>query len=225
MVLIAIVFAIVWLGMSLAFCITRRQLDPLSAHNRDNKPLIAKKNKKQKFEEYWGEMDDTANSMTGLRESELSSSSSGGGGSRGKAYDNLHLPPVTRQTLLEEENNKNRALSSQEHAKIMEAAAVVFEQKTSAGSVEVSGAGACTPEREKASSSSSSSSAVASSADVKKKEKKVKVKSTPSVAVVSDASAATSEIITSPIEDNDFNDSTNTDNGSKVYVSTNSTTV
>ena len=56
--LIALILLMVWLALSTAYCLTRRK------PNKDEKAV--RKTRQQKFEEYLGEIDDTAHSATAL---------------------------------------------------------------------------------------------------------------------------------------------------------------
>lgn len=62
-VLICLILVILWLGLSMAYCISRG--DPKTeARGR------SKKSRRQKFEEYWGDVDESAHSTTGLNPSD-----------------------------------------------------------------------------------------------------------------------------------------------------------
>jgi len=54
--LISLILLMVWLALSIAYCLTRKK------PYKDQ--LAARKARQQKFEEYWGEVDDTAHSAT-----------------------------------------------------------------------------------------------------------------------------------------------------------------
>jgi hypothetical protein len=81
MTLIAMVLVIIWLALSTAYCITRGYNNP-RLHGRapqsrtggggggGNGGAPGSKSRRQKFEEYWGEIDDSTNSVTSLRPSE-----------------------------------------------------------------------------------------------------------------------------------------------------------
>jgi len=56
--LVALILLMVWLALSTAYCLTRRK--------PGNEKKIVRKSRQQKFEEYWGEIDDTAHSSTAL---------------------------------------------------------------------------------------------------------------------------------------------------------------
>lgn len=58
-VLVSLVLVIIWLGLSLAYCMSRG--DPVPLHKGR-----AKKSRRQKFEEYWGDIEDSAHSTTGF---------------------------------------------------------------------------------------------------------------------------------------------------------------
>ena len=64
--LIALVMVIIWLAVSTAFCITRQGSDPRLQKKKKN----SKKSRRQKFEEYWGEMDESTNSTTAFNPSD-----------------------------------------------------------------------------------------------------------------------------------------------------------
>lgn len=66
--LTALVMVIIWLAVSTAFCITRQGNDPRLHSNKKKKN--PKKSRRQKFEEYWGEMDESTNSTTGFNPSD-----------------------------------------------------------------------------------------------------------------------------------------------------------
>lgn len=78
MTLIAMVLVIIWLALSTAYCITRGYNNP-RAHGRAMTGTGGgrggpgggnSKSRRQKFEEYWGEMDESTSSVTSLRPSE-----------------------------------------------------------------------------------------------------------------------------------------------------------
>jgi hypothetical protein len=69
--LTALVLVVIWLAVSTAFCITRKGTDPRLNKKKKN----PKKSRRQKFEEYWGEMDESTNSTTAFNPSDHDSSS------------------------------------------------------------------------------------------------------------------------------------------------------
>ena len=58
--LVVLIGAIIWLGLSIAYCITRKEVSEMKLKARNNK---------QKFEDYWGDVGDSIHSTTGLNES------------------------------------------------------------------------------------------------------------------------------------------------------------
>lgn len=76
MTLIALVLVVIWLALSTAYCITRGYNNPRQ-HGRASQgrggggrgagSTPGSKSRRQKFEEYWGEIDDSTNSVTSLR--------------------------------------------------------------------------------------------------------------------------------------------------------------
>lgn len=61
--LVVLIGAIIWLGLSIAYCITRKEVAELKPYAGSNK---------QKFEDYWGDVGDSIHSMSGLNESSRS---------------------------------------------------------------------------------------------------------------------------------------------------------
>lgn len=58
-VLVILILTILWLGLSMAYCISRKEQE-IGIKGR------ARKSRRQKFEEYWGDIEDSAHSTTGL---------------------------------------------------------------------------------------------------------------------------------------------------------------
>lgn len=55
MLLLTLLLVIVWLGVSIAYCVAKTSVEPRARA----KP---RKSRRQKFEEYWGDMDESARS-------------------------------------------------------------------------------------------------------------------------------------------------------------------
>jgi hypothetical protein len=55
--LVALILVILWLGLSIAYCISRKVPE-------EGKKNRSKKSRRQKFEEYWGDVDDSSTHST-----------------------------------------------------------------------------------------------------------------------------------------------------------------
>ena len=126
MSLIALVLVIVWAALSMAYCVTRRYNDPTMG----KKPV--KKQPKQKFEEYWGEMDSTTNSTTALNAAKSSSmdTSTSSDIERPAPYTSLPKPEEKPVQAKETKETKPEAKAeSKEDKKVEEKADEKKEEK------------------------------------------------------------------------------------------------
>jgi hypothetical protein len=197
-VLISLVAVIVWLAMSTAFCITRRYNDP-TIGGAKKQPIVPKKNRKQKFEEYWGDMDDSTNSMTGFNLD--ASTSSKTSGITSTEHEKIMKAAAT---VFESKTNVSDVRASPEVVKAASDVKSVSKEKESSktSSNVVPTSSSSTKEKKSKSKTSSSSSTTSSPSSTTPKE------STPS----SQAIDVVSEISTAPLQESDISQATDIDN-------------
>lgn len=57
--LVLFIIAVLWFGISIAYCISRKSVDEVNKNRQ-------RKSRRQKFEEYWGDVDDSTHSTSAL---------------------------------------------------------------------------------------------------------------------------------------------------------------